>query len=158
ATLHRFRGELQLTQRHAETLRTLATERGFPLFSAQGATLQGWTLAEQGQTEAGLAQIRQGLATLRDMGLESMRITWPYHLALLAEAYGKAGQREEGLTTLAEALAIVDKTRGRRDEAELYRLRGELTLQQLKIKNAKLTITETPHQAANPQAEAEACF
>jgi len=27
-----------------------------------------------------------------------------------------------------------------------------------KIKNAKLTITETPHQAANPQAEAEGYF
>ena len=54
-----------------------------------------------------------------------------YFLALLAEAYGKAGQAEEGLTVLAEALARVDKTGERFYEAELYRLKGELTLHSL---------------------------
>ena len=39
------------------------------------------------------------------------------------------GQTEEGLTVLAEALAVVDKTGERFYEAELYRLKGELTLQ-----------------------------
>ena len=38
------------------------------------------------------------------------------------------GQAEEGLTVLAEALAVVDKTGERLCEAELYRLKGELTL------------------------------
>src|SRR5262249_5650425 len=52
----------------------------------------------------------------------------PYHLALLAEAYGKTGQVETGLTTLAEALAAVEKTGERMYEAELYRLAGELSL------------------------------
>jgi predicted ATPase len=46
----------------------------------------------------------------------------------LAEAYGKAGQAEEGLTVLAEALAVVDKSGERFYEAELYRLAGELSL------------------------------
>ena len=55
-------------------------------------------------------------------------VLWrPYFLALLAEAYGKVGQVEEGLNVLAEALATVDKTGERFYEAELYRLRGELT-------------------------------
>ena len=40
------------------------------------------------------------------------------------------GQVEEGLTVLAKALAFVDKTGERVSEAELYRLKGELTLQQ----------------------------
>jgi predicted ATPase len=142
--LYRLRGELPLTQQYADTLRALATEQGFPLFAAQGAILQGWILAEQGQTEAGLAKIRQGLAALRDMGIESTR---PYNLALLAEAYGKAGQREEGLTTLAEALAIEDKTGERRDAAELYRLKGELTLQ-IQVQGPRSKVEE----------EAAACF
>jgi hypothetical protein len=48
--------------------------------------------------------------------------------ALLAEAWGNAGQPEEGLHVLAEALAGVN-TEGARDyEAELYRLAGELSL------------------------------
>ena len=51
-------------------------------------------------------------------------------LALLAEAYGKAEQVEEGLRTVAEALAFVERTEERYYEAELYRLQGELLLQQ----------------------------
>jgi predicted ATPase len=51
-------------------------------------------------------------------------------LALLAEAYGKAGQAEEGLRGLAEALTAVYKTGERQYEAEIYRLKGELLLQQ----------------------------
>jgi predicted ATPase len=36
---------------------------------------------------------------------------------------------EEGLAALAEALTIVDATGGRKEEAELYRLKGELLWQ-----------------------------
>jgi predicted ATPase len=58
-----------------------------------------------------------------------MEVWWPRWLALLAEAYGKGGQVEEGLTVLAEALATVNRSEERMYEAELWRLRGELTLQ-----------------------------
>ena len=57
-------------------------------------------------------------------GPRGQRLDGPYFLALLAEAYGKVGQVEEGLTVLAEALAVVDKTGERFYEAELYRLKG----------------------------------
>ena len=87
---------------------------------------RGWALAQQGQEEEGIAQIRQGLAASRATGA---RVGWSYWLALLAEVYGKAGQVEEGLPLLAEALPVVDKTGERFYEAELYRLKGELTLQ-----------------------------
>ena len=65
--------------------------------------------------------MRQGLAACQATGAEILR---PYFLALLAEAYGKVGQAEEGLTALAEALALVDKSGERFYEAELYRLKG----------------------------------
>ena len=55
---------------------------------------------------------------------QGQSVARPYYLALLAEAYGKVGQAEEGLTVLAEALAVVDKTGERYYEAELYRLKG----------------------------------
>ena len=48
-------------------------------------------------------------------------------------AYRKAGKVEEGLTALAEALAAVDRTGERFYEAELYRLKGELTLAQSSV-------------------------
>ncbi|MBM4256480.1 MAG: hypothetical protein FJ147_11375 [Deltaproteobacteria bacterium] len=43
-------------------------------------------------------------------------------------AYGTVGQPEEGLLVLAEALATVEKNDEHFYEAELYRLKGELTL------------------------------
>ncbi len=71
--------------------------------------------------------MQQGLSAYRATGAEIWR---PHFLALLAEAYGSAGQTEAGLKTLAEALAMVDRTQERAYEAELYRLKGELTLLQ----------------------------
>jgi predicted ATPase len=50
-------------------------------------------------------------------------------LALLAEAYGQAGQPEAGLLVLAEALTLVATTEARWWEAELHRLQGALQLQ-----------------------------
>ena len=65
--------------------------------------------------------MRQGLAAWRATGAELWR---PYFLALLAEAYGKVGQAEEGLSVLAEALAAGGQNWGALWEAELYRLKG----------------------------------
>jgi predicted ATPase len=95
-------------------------------------------------------QIRQGLVAFQATGAEQWQ---PYHLALLAEAYGKAGQEEEGLTALVEALAAVDRTGERWCEAELYRLQGQLTLQQGKGHSARCTVP-----SPQAEAEAEACF
>jgi predicted ATPase len=87
--------------------------------------IRGWALAKQGQGEAGIAQIRQGLAAVRAAGAEVART---YQLSLLVEAYQSVGQPEAGLRVLAEALAQVEKTDERFWEAEIYRLKGELLL------------------------------
>jgi len=50
---------------------------------------------------------------------------------LLAEVYGNAGNFTEALSSLAEALATVQRSGERWWEAELYRLRGELLLRQV---------------------------
>ena len=68
ARLHQFRREGQQTHEQAEAAITLSTEQGFPLWLAVGTILRGWALAEQGQEEEGIAQIRQGLAGLRATG------------------------------------------------------------------------------------------
>jgi predicted ATPase len=71
-----------------------------------------------------------------------------HFLALLAEAYGKVGETEQGLATLVEALAQVEQTGERWYEAELYRLRGELTIQgarqKAKRQNAKFKSYHPP--------------
>jgi predicted ATPase len=135
---------------------TLSTEQGLPSWLANGTVLQGGALAAQGQGEAGITQLRQGLAH-RATGEEVGR---PYFLALLAEAYGRGGQAEEGLTVLAEALLAVNKTEERWCEAELYRLKGTLTLQQFGVRSSEFGVTNPQSPTPDPQAEAdaEACF
>jgi len=135
--------EARTVQQRAEALLTLCNEQRISAFLASSITWRGWGLAEQGLTEEGIQQIEQGLATARATGLELYR---PHHLGLLAEAYGKAGQIKEGLTALAEALAAVDRTGERMWETELYRLKGQLTLQ---------SESQSPE---SPTREAEACF
>jgi tetratricopeptide (TPR) repeat protein len=49
-------------------------------------------------------------------------------LALQAEVYGRLGQPEQGLVLLADALSAVETNAEHRLEAELYRLQGELLL------------------------------
>ena len=117
----------------------LAMEQGFLLTTARGAVLRGWALVQQGQAQAGIEQIQQGLRAYRATGAEQARSYW---LALLAEAHNVIGQPEAGLTVLAEALILVDSSGERFYEAELHRLKGELLLQ----------------QNSDNQAEAESCF
>ena len=127
ALLHQLRREWQPTHERAEAVITLATEQGISALVGFGTIMLGCALAErsyelgarQGQVEAGLAQMQQGLAAFRATGAETIR---PYFLAQLAAR----GQHEAGLTLLTEALSVTNNTEERRWEAELYRVKGEL--------------------------------
>ena len=136
---------------------TLATEQGFAQISAWGTISRGWALAEQGKRAEGMQQMRQGQAALRAMGEETLQ-SWV--LALLAEAHETGGQAEEGLTLLAEAFAVVDNNEEHLYEAELYRLKGELTLQRFNVQGSTFKVANPQSLIPNPQAqaEAEACF
>jgi predicted ATPase len=137
--LHEFRREAEVVRECAEAVLALAREQGFQRWEAWGTISGGWALVEQGQGAEGIAQIRQGLTAWQAAGQELGR---PSFLARLAEACGKVGQTEEGLTVLAEALAVVEQTGECYWEAELHRLKGELLLAR-----------------AIPEAQpAEACF
>ena len=139
ATVHQCRREVLAAHAQAAAAMTLATEQGFVQWVARGTVLHGWALAMQGQGEAGLAAMRQGLAAELATGATLYQ---PYVLGLLAEAYGAGGHPDEGLTALAEALAVTDTTELRYYAAELSRLKGALLLQ----------------QAVPDAAQAEACF
>ncbi len=95
---HQYRREVQRTQERAAATMTLCGEQRFSFWLTFATVLGGWPLAEQGQGEAGIMQIRHGLAGYQATGAQLNR---PYFLALLAEAYGKTGRHTEGLTVVA---------------------------------------------------------
>src|SRR5712691_799054 len=127
ALLHQYRREKDTTRERAERAIAISRERGFQMRIAMATVLRGWALVIQGEETEGIVQLRQGLAVYRATGAEAFST---YYLALLTEAYTQGGQTEEGLSGVTEALALVHKNDERWWEAELYRLKGVLLLQQ----------------------------
>src|SRR5262249_50838810 len=136
AMLYQFRGEPHMVRESAETALTLCDEQGFAYYLAWGTMMRGWALADQGQDAEGIAQMRRGLAAIQATGAA---LRQPYYLGLLAEASETAGELEDGLAMLTEALAVVARTGERWWEAELHRLKGELLLR-AKAQGLELTV------------------
>ena len=145
AELHVQRREPQAAAQLTTALLALATEHGLPFMAAWGTILAGWALAAQGRAAEGIEKMQQGMSAYQAAGAELRRTLY---LSLLAEAYGKAGQVEEGVKRLDEALEVMERTQQHENEAELYRLRGELTL----------LGAAGQGQEARRRDEAEACF
>jgi predicted ATPase len=109
---------------HSNDCVAIASEHGFPLWAAYGRILQGWADAQRGETTTGIARIRDGLAAAEAARARSFT---PFYLALLAEALALVGKIEEGLAALDDALAKAAVSGVRGSDAEIHRLRGELT-------------------------------
>jgi predicted ATPase len=127
AFVYQWHRDMPAVQEQAEAAVALATEQGFPLLAAGGTSLRGWALAMQGQGEAGMAQVRQGIVAYRATGAA---LFVPYFCTVLAEVSAHLGHTEDGLQALAEAHTLVQQHEERYWEAEIYRLRGVLLLQQ----------------------------
>jgi len=110
-----------------DELVALTNEHGFPLWGALGTIFRGWIKVEQGEVEEGISLLRNGSAAYRATGAE---LYTPYHVALLAAASGVAGQVEEALRLLDDALLMVDRTGEGWFAAEIYRHKGQLMLRQ----------------------------
>jgi len=87
--------------------------------------LGGWAAVRQGQKEAGLEKIREGIDAFRATGSAVELSHW---LGLLAEACRDTGRPAEGLRVVLEALKHVNETGIVYYEPELNRLKGELQL------------------------------
>ncbi len=127
AIFYATRRDVRAAREHAEATIDIATELGFPYRLAEGKIIRGWALTAAGETTAGVAELREGIDAWRATGAELSRPLW---LALLAEAYERAGQPGPGLSAVVEALATANETGERLFEAELHRLHGALLLQE----------------------------
>jgi predicted ATPase len=124
AILHQLRREKRLAQEHAEAALAIATEHRLLLYQTAATITRSWARIEPGQQEE-VEEIRRGLATYQATGTELLR---PYLLGLLAEALHIAGQGDEALLVVDDALALADRNSERYYQAELYRLKGQLLL------------------------------
>lgn len=105
-----------------EGIRTSA-EHGFPLFHATGALYAGAGLLLQKRTEMALPELMRGFDAYRATGAA---LALPYYLGLLGDALTQTGTHSEAKSVLGSALAVAERSDERCQEAELYRLEGEL--------------------------------
>lgn len=150
ATLHRLRRDVSGVHQQAEALISLASAQEFDHYVDVGRLWQGWVRAAQGAAEAGIAQLSQGLQAWRAVVTEA---SLPHVLTLLAEAYGHGGYLPQGLSTLEEALGLVQKHAQHHYEAELHWLKGELLLQSAYTTAAETCLQRSIAIARQQQAQ-----
>jgi tetratricopeptide (TPR) repeat protein len=150
------RGELRAALEGAEAMIALAQAEEFAYWLARGTMWKGLALITLGQQEEGFTQVRQGYTAFLTVGSDIQKT---FQSVPMAQAYGTAGQPQEGLKLLNEALGFIEKTGARCSEADIYRGKGELILQS-GIRSLQSGVADTQHPRADAQAEAEAeaCF
>jgi predicted ATPase len=152
AELHLDCGEGQVAQEWAEATVAQASEHGFSQFTAWGTAIRGAALVMQEQRAEGIAEIRQGWEALPGETMKTEYLTWA------AVGYGGAGQVDEGLATIAEVLRLVEKNDERYYEAEVWRIKGTLTLQSKTSLGQVEDKSQTSRSPSEVEEEAEECF
>jgi tetratricopeptide (TPR) repeat protein len=154
-----LRGELEEAWQLAQKMSALAREHDFLLFAHLADLLQGSVAVQRGALDEGIAAITSGLSQYRATGAQFLI---PYFLSSLAEGYRRQGKVAEALRVVSEALGLSTTNFDVFWEAELCRLKGELTLQsqtspkQVSNKSRQVQKSQTP----NPKSQegAEECF
>jgi predicted ATPase len=110
-----------------DQLDAVTMEQSFPWWPAIVVIFRGWVKAKNANVAEGISLLRSGSTAYRSIGAE---LWLPHYIALLAGACEIAGQIDEAVALLDEALQIVERTGERWFEAELHRHTGQLLLQQ----------------------------
>ena len=125
AFIRQYRREPQAMQEDAERALTVASECNFPYFVLCSALLLAEARVEQGELVQDIDQLR---SNVDDYQASDAALFTPYFLSFVACAEAGAGNRERGLDLIDQALSQAARTRERWHEAELHRIKGELTL------------------------------
>jgi len=115
----------ELAAERAEAFLAMSREHELRSLIAQGTVLRGWARAEIGNRQAGIAEIRSGIADCRALGDAYLL---PYFLCLLTEQLVKLGQIDQASKVISEAFTAVERTGERWYEAEVHRRAGIVQL------------------------------
>jgi class 3 adenylate cyclase/predicted ATPase len=122
-----LRGDYETAHGAADRCIEIAQARGFPSWIATTRVIVGEIVAAQGDPVAGLAEAKAGFGLFQQLGA---RFLVPQLRATLARICTMAGVAAEGLDHVENGLAEAQQTGEQSSDAELMRLRAELTLLQ----------------------------
>jgi predicted ATPase len=104
---------------------TVAEVQGLGLWLPTAKILEGWLIGKKGNPDRAITQIKKGLEDIKSVGVFIVR---SHFLGILAETYSDVGQYELALSTIDEALGVMEETNERIWESDLYRIKGELLI------------------------------
>jgi predicted ATPase len=120
-----LRGEPRDSLEHADRSLALSKEHRINLYALYSRFGRGCALAQMGEREHAIAEIREGIDEARRSNLGYMR---GFMLGWLATLQTETGDPEAALLTIDEAFRHINDVSGRAWEAELHRLRGDTLL------------------------------
>jgi len=126
--LRMFRREPRQALSAAEATLAFSTEHGHPFWTAAAMVVRGWARARMAQGadatefDAGLSQLREGLALYEMTGSQVVQTLW---YALLAELELDAGRLPEARAALDAGFAKAEVVGERLSEIELWRIQAE---------------------------------
>jgi class 3 adenylate cyclase/tetratricopeptide (TPR) repeat protein len=142
AILRQMAGDEPAARAQVEASAQLGREHGHNSWHSYAVVVQAWSMAEQGQVDEAIDQLRQAIVELQFAG---MNLFWPWVLGVYADLCGRAGRGAEALALVTEAIGAARQSSARAWEAELLRKRGELLLAQRLADDG-------------PEGSPEACF
>ncbi|HEX3480667.1 MAG TPA: AAA family ATPase, partial [Kofleriaceae bacterium] len=139
AQLQYFWRDEPMVRHFSERAMAISSELGFPNWLATGGMLHGWSQAQRGQIDAGLAELRSSLGLWQSLNVS---LNGPLRGGLLAELQVLAGDLDQAIASLRASLALSARTGEHYFDAELRRLLAVALLER-----------GTPGSAAEAEAE-----
>jgi class 3 adenylate cyclase/predicted ATPase len=113
----------QAALQRLDQLRAVLFDNGIAYYEAVETVFRGWCLAAMGEHARAIALLDAGMDAYRATG---SRLYLSGFLRMSAEAHGWAGQLAKATDLVREAVAVMEATDQRWDEAEIHRVRGVL--------------------------------
>jgi predicted ATPase/class 3 adenylate cyclase len=118
-------GNYEATNRQTEEAIALADEKAAPFWKAIGMMNQGWLFAQKGKFADAVQMLTSGIVAYRSTGA---RMWLPLYLSYVAKAHAELGQFDDAWRRVGEAMTEIETTKERWQEAEVYRVAGEIAL------------------------------
>jgi len=123
ALLQQLRADRATAREQAEAAYELTVRYKAPYYRAWASILLRYAEAWDEPDVGHIARLRGAIEEFKATGA---RLREPYYLGLLASLYRRAGQIDDGLAVIEEAMAESRAHNERWWDAELHRMRGEL--------------------------------
>jgi predicted ATPase len=120
-----YRGDHVAASTLIDELVALADQKGTLFWKGYGMLLHGWLQVLTGDAAKAIDIISSGIAAVKSTGATAYA---PWYLSNLASAYAELGQFDDARRCIGEAMTVMDATKERWCEAEVYRIAGAIAL------------------------------